>query len=61
MADRVDDNLRLGDFVENQIRIRWRTQTANNRIIGANANIRVNQEQINDALNASLYALRALW
>ena len=61
MADRVDDNLRLGDFVENQIRIRWRAQTANNRIIGANTNIRVNQEQIDDALYGSLYALRALW
>jgi hypothetical protein len=61
MADRVDDNLRLRDFVENQIRIRRRAQTANNRIVGANTDIRVNQEQIDDTLYASLYALCALW
>lgn len=61
MADRVDNNLRIGEFVENQIRIRWHAQPANNRIIGANTDIGVHQEQIDDVLYAPLYPLAPCW
>jgi hypothetical protein len=45
MAHSVDDDLCLSDLVENQIRIWRRRQTANDRIIRANADIWMSQKQ----------------
>jgi hypothetical protein len=43
MADGMDDDLGFSNLVENEIRIGRRRQAANDRIIGANADKRMNQ------------------
>jgi hypothetical protein len=51
MAHGVDDDLCLADLVENEIGIRICHQAANDRIIRADANIRIDKEQVDDCLN----------
>ena len=45
MTHGVDDDLRLGNLVENEIGIGRRRQTANDWVIGTDADIRMNREQ----------------
>jgi hypothetical protein len=61
MTHGVDDDLCLGDLVDDQIGIRSRHQPANGRIIRVDANIRIDQEQVDDSLYSRLDALRSMW
>ena len=60
MTHGVDDDLHRGYLVENEIGIRGRHQAANDRIIRANANIRIGQKQVNNCLYSRLDAFRTL-
>ena len=60
MAHCVNNDLGLGNLIENQKGI-WRCrQTAHGRIVHAGADKRIKREKIDDRLNAGLNALRAL-
>jgi hypothetical protein len=61
MANGMNDNLGFGNFVENQIRLGRCTQTTNNRIVRPNTDVRMSQQKIDDALQASLNTLRPSW
>jgi hypothetical protein len=60
VADRVDDDLFFRNLVEDEKRIWCSCQTADGRIVGADANIRVSEKQTNDVLDTSLNALSSL-
>jgi hypothetical protein len=49
MADGVNDDLCLCDLIENEVGIRNRDQAAHHRIIGADPNIGMEQEQVETA------------
>ena len=61
MTHRVDDDLCLGDLIENEIGIRSRHQTANDRIIRADTNIRTDQQQVDNSLYPRLDAFCTPW
>jgi hypothetical protein len=56
MADGMNDDLRLSNFVEDEIGIRLRRQAADGRIVRASADTRMKQKKINDGLNTGLNA-----
>jgi hypothetical protein len=56
----VDDDLCFGDLVEDEIWVRRGREASNGRIVRADADMRMNQEKVDDRLDASLHALRAL-
>ena len=58
MSNRVNDNLCLGNLVENEIR--RRRNTANRWILRARADIGMTQEQVNDVLDTPLNTICAL-
>ena len=61
MPYRVDDDLLVADFVEDEERIGRCRQPANIWIVGSDADLRMLQEQVNDVPNALLDALCSLW
>jgi hypothetical protein len=59
MTDRVDDDFRFRDFVEDQKGIWRRSQTTNGRIIGADADIGISWKQSYDIFYPLLHTLGA--
>ena len=60
MTDGVYNDFGLGDFVKDEIRIRQRRQPTNGRILGANADLWMTCEKLDDAFYARLDAIGAL-
>ncbi len=48
MTNGVDDDLGLGYFVEDEVRVRRCRYPTNGRFIGPNANVRVSRQQIDN-------------
>lgn len=60
MTDRVNDDLVLLDFVEDQEWVRCRRQATNRRVVCSGSNIGMSQKQIEDVLNPALNAMGPL-
>jgi hypothetical protein len=56
MPDSVNDDLGLGNFLEDQIRVWRRRHAADDRIVGSAANVGILQQQLGDRANAQLNA-----
>src|SRR6516162_1794476 len=61
MANRVNDDLALGDLVENQVRVRRHWHPADGRIICATPDVGMQQQKIGERLDAGLNPPGALW
>ena len=60
MSNRVNDDLRLRNLVENEIGVRRCLKTANGWIFGADADIGMARKQADDVLDTPLNAFCAL-
>src|SRR6202035_1983863 len=60
MTDRVNNDFGLSDFIKDEVRIRQRRQPTNGRILGANADMWMTCEKLDDALYTGLDAICAL-
>src|ERR1700688_286092 len=56
MTNGVNDDYGLGDFIKDEVRIRQRRQPTNCRILGANADMWMTCEELDNALYARLDA-----
>src|ERR1051325_7669803 len=56
----MDNDFGVGRFVKDEIRVRRRVQAANNRISGADPDMRMRRKKVDDRLGARLNAFGAL-
>ena len=52
----MNDDFGLGGLVENDIGVRRRREAADDRIVRAGADVGINQQKVDDGLNAGLNA-----